>query len=65
MTDRDYAELAQQSVGIRGLSIDSHDPMNPMQRSKYGEDSQYGVVGGGEYGDVVPMRDFVREKEES
>ena len=56
MTDRDYAELAQQAVNIRGLSIDSHDPMH---RPRYTEDyGNYSM-------DAVPMKGLVLEKNES
>lgn len=54
MTDRDYAELAHQAVGIRGLSIDSHDPMHrPRTTDDYGEYSM----------DTLPIKGIIQEKE--
>jgi hypothetical protein len=64
MTDRDYAELAHQAMNIRGLSIDSHDPMAASMRRIKDEYNVYGPADS-DSTDAVPMKGMVREKEES
>lgn len=59
LTEREYAELGHPSVNIRGMSMDSHDPLETRGAVRRLTDEY-----GGHYSmETVPMKSIVNEKE--